>query len=303
MGDQFVGTMVGQDEQQRVTITLRAGTPPPPPPITTGPPSVGILANTITVDGVKGQITVGGASQTGQVSVLNPLGRLVGVLEASTNALRLYRVLGAMTVEVQNDPDGILTLFTSEAKPTITLNAKTGSGRFGGSGVDGDVLVFAAGAKSNAAADAAVWIKGSTGDVVLQNADCAEDFDVEDSPAVEPGAVLSLGDGGPLTLSRVAYDRKVAGVISGAGGQRPGIVLGRTPGANRWPIALSGRAFCKVDAGEGAVAVGDLLTTAPRAGHAMAARDREKAFGAVIGKALAPLASGTGLVPVLIALQ
>jgi hypothetical protein len=35
----------------------------------------------------------------------------------------------------------------------------------------------------------------------------------------------------------------------------------------------------------------------------MKAADREHAFGAVIGKALAPLPSGRGLIPILVALQ
>ncbi len=35
----------------------------------------------------------------------------------------------------------------------------------------------------------------------------------------------------------------------------------------------------------------------------MKATDRELSFGAVLGKALAPLNQGTGLVPVLVALQ
>jgi hypothetical protein len=49
--------------------------------------------------------------------------------------------------------------------------------------------------------------------------------------------------------------------------------------------------------------VGDLLTTSPTAGHAMKADDTGRAFGAVIGKALAPMENGTGLIPILIALQ
>ena len=64
-----------------------------------------------------------------------------------------------------------------------------------------------------------------------------------------------------------------------------------------------GKVFCKVDAQFGAIEVGDLLTTSPTTGHAMRAEDPMKAFGAVIGKALRPLAEGQGLIPVLIALQ
>jgi hypothetical protein len=46
-----------------------------------------------------------------------------------------------------------------------------------------------------------------------------------------------------------------------------------------------------------------MLTTSPTEGHAMKACDPARAFGAVIGKALRPLATGIGLIPILIALQ
>jgi len=50
-------------------------------------------------------------------------------------------------------------------------------------------------------------------------------------------------------------------------------------------------------------AVGDLLATAFRPGHAMKASEPGKAFGVVLGKALRPLAAGMELIPVLVALQ
>jgi hypothetical protein len=46
-----------------------------------------------------------------------------------------------------------------------------------------------------------------------------------------------------------------------------------------------------------------LLTTADAPGYAMKAVDPARAFGAVLGKALRPLQSGQGLIPILIALQ
>ena len=66
---------------------------------------------------------------------------------------------------------------------------------------------------------------------------------------------------------------------------------------------MIGKVFCKVDADAAPVDIGDLLTTSNTPGHAMKATDRERAFGAVIGKALAPLVSGRGLIPVLVALN
>ncbi|MGV1009056.1 MAG: hypothetical protein ACOYBY_10700 [Dermatophilaceae bacterium] len=143
-----------------------------------------------------------------------------------------------------------------------------------------------------------------TGDVLLLGADCAEAFPVPEGADAEPGTVMVLADDGSVCPSDTAYDRRVAGIVSGAGDLRPGIRLGAgraTLGLT--PVALAGTAYCKVDATYGDIRVGDLLTTSPTPGHAMKAADATQAFGAVLGKALRPLASGTGLVPVLVALQ
>jgi hypothetical protein len=143
-----------------------------------------------------------------------------------------------------------------------------------------------------------------TGDIRLTNADCAEDFDMANVEIIEPGTVMILGAEGGLLPSHEAYDKRVAGVISGAGNFKPGIVLDKQHAElNRKPIALLGKVYCKVDASFASIEVGDLLTTAPTQGHAMKAADPLKAFGAVIGKALRPLKTGQGLIPILIALQ
>jgi len=116
--------------------------------------------------------------------------------------------------------------------------------------------------------------------------------------------VLSFDDDGRLRLATEPYDTRVAGVVSGAGRLRPGIVLGSDGGPEpRARVALAGRVFCLADATTHPIRAGDLLTTATAPGHAMAALDRGRAFGAVLGKALAPLVDGRGLIPVLVALQ
>ncbi|NIE93092.1 hypothetical protein F3J09_20285 [Bacillus sp. Ab-1751] len=143
-----------------------------------------------------------------------------------------------------------------------------------------------------------------TGDIRLVNADCAEDFDVLEAEHVEPGTVMVINETGALQESRVSYDKRVAGVISGAGNYKPGIVLDKQQSQKkRLPIGLLGKVYCKVDAQYGAIEVGDLLTTSETPGHAMKAVDPQKAFGTVIGKALSGISSGTGLIPILIALQ
>jgi len=143
-----------------------------------------------------------------------------------------------------------------------------------------------------------------TGDVLLGGMDCAEDFDVADPETALPGTVMVMSEAGKLEPSRYSYDRKVAGVVSGAGSFRPGLILGREKSTRRrTPIALIGKVYCRVDADLSPIAVGDLLTTSSTVGHAMKATDPARAFGSVIGKALGPLASGQGLIPVMVALQ
>jgi len=140
-------------------------------------------------------------------------------------------------------------------------------------------------------------------DVKLTGGDIAEDF-TGTGAGVEPGTVMVINDAGTLSQSTTAYDRKVAGVVSGAGDLKPGVVLDRRQGLqDRIPVAMIGKVYCKVDARYAPIRVGDLLTTSLTPGHAMKASDHAQAFGAVIGKALRQLDSGSGLIPILIALQ
>ncbi len=200
--------------------------------------------------------------------------------------------------------EGEVRVQDDKGDTTIRLSGNGGAGHFGGRGVNGDVLVYSASVDDRTSDNANVWIQGSTGDIILRNADCAEEFDVRVDDDVEPGAVLVLDSDGRLAVSSKPYDTAVAGIVSGADGIRPGIVLGRTPGVkDRLPIGLAGKVMCNVDASFGEIEVGTLLTTSPRAGYAMAVTDRDRAFGAVIGKAMAKLSDGSGRVPVLVALQ
>ena len=142
-----------------------------------------------------------------------------------------------------------------------------------------------------------------SGDIRLLNADCAEDFDIDDTFEIEPGTVMVLGSDGRLQRSSQAYDKRVAGVVSGAGTYRPGIVLDKRQSTNyRLPIALLGKVFCRVDAAYGAIEVGDLLTTSATPGHAMKADQPQQAFGATLGKALHALDGGRAIIPILVAL-
>jgi hypothetical protein len=142
------------------------------------------------------------------------------------------------------------------------------------------------------------------GEIWANAGDCAEDFDVADTSRCEPGTVMVVGPEGVLYPSRSAYDRRVVGVVSGAGSFRPAIVLDKQQAtADRRPIALMGKVYCNVEATSSPIEMGDLLSTSDVPGHAMKAADTGRAFGAVIGKALRSLAHGRGLIPILVALQ
>jgi len=169
----------------------------------------------------------------------------------------------------------------------------------GGAGQHGTVIV-----RNGTTGQDTITLDGKTGDIVLANADCAEDFDISELEEVVPGTVMVLDHVGNLQQSKEAYDKKVAGVISGAGNCRPGIVLDKKHSQKtRKPVALLGKVYCKVDAQYSPIEVGDLLTTSATPGHAMKATDPFRAFGSVIGKALCPLKAGQGVIPILIALQ
>ncbi len=103
------------------------------------------------------------------------------------------------------------------------------------------------------------------GDVQLVGGDLAEEFELDDDVVAEPGCVVVAVGADAVTLGDQAYDRRVAGVISGAGTHRPGLVLDRKEirRGRRLPVALAGKVWCRVDADLGAVEVGDPLTSSP----------------------------------------
>lgn len=168
----------------------------------------------------------------------------------------------------------------------------------GGEGAEADLRIF------GADGEAKIHLDGDTGDIRLIGADCAEEFDIDESQPLDPGSVMRISDGGRLRCCTEAYDRRVAGVISGAGNYHSGIVMDSRQGhPHRTTVALTGKVYCRIDANYSPVDVGDLLTTSATLGHAMKATDPSRAFGATLGKALQPLKAGTGLIPILVALQ
>jgi hypothetical protein len=271
---------------------------------------------TIRLDGSSGDLTVGGSGQDGDVSLRSTTGNETVHLDGGSGDLTVGGNGQAGDVVVRNAANGT----------PIRLNGGTGQAFVEGIGVaaplNPGLRLNVAGKTqtvdlevtgdtrtkditvTNAANTPTIELDGTTGDIRLLNADCAEDFDVVAAEEIEPGTVMTLSDDGKLRQSIRAYDKKVAGVISGAGQYKPGIVLDKQEAReNRLPVALMGKVYCKVDANYSPINVGDLLTTSLTPGHAMRADDPFQAFGAVIGKALRSLETGQDLIPILIALQ
>ena len=207
-------------------------------------------------------------------------------LTASTSGgqgalLQMMNGLGGVTVSIDADASGrasVIQLLKSDGAATITLDADSG----GEGRITTQVLQITGGS------------------------DLSENFDIQ-TPDARPGMIVSIDPAHPgeLSVSARAYDRTVAGVVSGAGGVKPGLLMGQrnTRADGKHPVALTGRVYCLVDASAGAIEPGDLITTSATPGHGMKVSDPVRAQGAIIGKAMTALVSGKGLVLVLVSLQ
>jgi uncharacterized protein YegP (UPF0339 family) len=140
---------------------------------------------------------------------------------------------------------------------------------------------------------------------ITAGCDVAEPFPLE-AQDLPKGSVVVIDKDHPGKLKRStsSYDKRVAGIISGANGINPGISLQQAGALDAGQnVALSGRVYVLADAENGPIEPGDLLTTSSLPGHAMKVSDYAKAQGAVLGKAMSGLDQGQGLVLVLVTLQ
>lgn len=143
------------------------------------------------------------------------------------------------------------------------------------------------------------------GPVHLAGADYAEEVNVKGArSSYEPGDVLVIGkDGlGEIQKSSEPYSTMVAGIFA----TKPGL-LGQRQSLNKAaakvPMGIVGIVPTKVSAENGPIHKGDLLVSSSIAGYAMKGTDRNRMLGAVIGKAMGDLESGTGVIQVLVTLQ
>ena len=250
---------------------------------------------TMRLQGDAGNIRAGGAPGVDGDLVLFRQGQNIDINNASQAAI--HASADESTIDFRD----------SQGRITMRIQGDAGNIRAGGApGVDGDILLFPSGNNIdiNDSSQATIHLDGDAGDIILRNADCAEEFDVAPSACAKPGTVMALGDNGRLQPTSRAHETSVVGVVSGAGNYRPGLVLDKQPASpHRSLIALMGKVFVKVTDEAGPIHIGDLLTPSSVEGHAMRVSDPLQAFGAVIGKAIAPHAEGNGLIPMVISLQ
>jgi len=72
---------------------------------------------------------------------------------------------------------------------------------------EGDIEV------QNGRGERTIHLNGDTGDIILSNADFAEDFDILETSNALPGHVMVLGSDGKLKPCTKAYDKSATGVI------------------------------------------------------------------------------------------
>ncbi len=143
--------------------------------------------------------------------------------------------------------------------------------------------------------------------IITGGSDLAEPFSISagEQPVTEGAVVvIDAAHPGQLKLTDRPYDTRVAGVVSGANGIKPGIRMqqqGLLEGGRN--VALTGRVYVQADASNGAIEPGDLLTTSSMPGRAMKVTDHARAAGAILGKAMSTLQEGQGMVLVLVTLQ
>ncbi len=186
--------------------------------------------------------------------------------------------VGDVVTIVGNSPAVLGTI------PVVTIQKAAGAYDTGVVGIV-DQVMYVPDAATKAAYEAQ---QAAAAAAAAQQAALLSNVDLSQSKP-DPGRIampetkISDADG---TLHAVPDARQVAA----KGGYASVVTLGAYKGV-------------KVDAGFGAIHAGDMLVSSPHAGYAMKADASQIKFGSVIGKALADLDSGTGLIPIMVTLK
>jgi len=142
---------------------------------------------------------------------------------------------------------------------------------------------------------------------VVSGGDYAESVDVSgDRNHYEPGDVMvvDVNHPGRFLKSSQAYSTVVAGIYA----TKPGVTGRRQKtdpktSTSEVPMAMVGIVPTKVNTENGPIHRGDLLVSSSTPGYAMKGTDPIRMVGAVVGKALGTLDSGSGVIEVVVTLQ
>ncbi len=248
--------------------------------VTTAPDGLVRLNTQLYVNATQNRVGIGTSLPTETLQVAG------NTLVSAGGVLSVAKTSGLKTVEIKPTESGTdgasILLYNSAGVVTIEMDADFGDG-------DGRVITRE------------LQINGGS--------DLAENFDIseDEDKYLKPGMLVSIDTEkeGSLSITKQAADKKVVGVISGANGIKPGMLMGQqgTIAFGKYPVALAGRVYvlCNEEAGE--INAGDFLTSASQHGYAKKAGDLSYAQGAIIGKAMGKADSKTGYVLVLINLQ
>ena len=253
-------------------------------------------------DGDSGLVLVKAAGNATRV-------RLDGSGTGTAGDVRLYDTDGTNTVRIlaaeSTTTGSRLSLYDADGTNTIDFDSELGANGGGYFALRNGAGTTTISLRSDISGNGRVTTQELQ---ITGGSDLSESFDVHSGSGNPlPGMVVSIDPSRPgaLAVCSRPYDRTVAGVISGAGGIRTGLMMGQKGSVadGEHPVALTGRVWCLTDASYGSVNSGDLLTTSPTPGHAMVVRNHQKAQGAILGKAMTSLDSSKGLVLVLVSLQ
>ena len=248
------------------------------------PNTFGIYSD-LAIDEDNGNVGIGTADPAAKLDVIGNV-RVRGLEVNNGGNLSLAKTSGLKTVEIKPTESGTdgasMLLYNNAGVATIEMDADFGDG-------DGRVIT------------GELQIKGGS--------DLAENFDIseEEGNYAKPGMLVSIDiqKEGSLCITKQAADKKIVGVISGANGIKPGMLMGQqgTIAYGKYPIALAGRVYVLCNEEGGEINGGDFLTSSSQRGYAKKAGNLGDTQGAIIGKAMGKADSKTGYILVLINLQ
>jgi hypothetical protein len=218
----------------------------------------------IVLDAEPAHVVAGGDGGNGRVTVTakddQPMAELIagdteaviaaGQKGARPGRLTLYDGNGQPTINVTG-ANGAVSLRDQTANEAVLITAdavqgsaglmvgayKPAGGRPGWIAIrnhSGEDTIYLAGddcqiSVRNETGQGSILLDGNNGDIVFQNADCAEEFDASPRQTIVAGTVVVIDVEGRLTGATEPYDRSVVGVVSGAGEHQPALLLDKKP--------------------------------------------------------------------------